>query len=111
MKKFVCISLWLTLISMSYAQEGQFIEISNDTSFLKVRLFPNPAQQFVQLHFSNPDADPFHFYLVDVNGKVVRTYGDIRQDQLRISLIELSRGLYFFELRGGKSFYGRLMVE
>lgn len=111
MKKIILIGLLLTLFGISFAQEGQIIEISKDTSFLGIKLFPNPAQQFVELHFPNPHSTPHHLFLVDLNGRVVRTYGDIRQDQLRISLADMSRGLYFFELRGEKSYYGRLMVE
>lgn len=111
MKKIILIGFLLTFCCILYAQKSQHIEISRDTSFLGIKLFPNPAQQFVQLHFYNPQSTPHHFYLVDVNGKVIRTYGDIRQNQLRISLTGINRGLYFFELRGERSYYGRLMVE
>lgn len=111
MKKIVLFSLLLTLFALASAQKGQHLEISKDTSFLEIKLFPNPAQQFVQLHFYNPQEKPHHFYLVDVTGRLIRTYGGIRQDQLKISLLDLNPGLYFFELRGERSFYGRLMVE
>lgn len=111
MKKSIFLSLWLACIVCTFAQKSQLFEISRDTSFLEVKVFPNPAQQFALISFSNPQSFPHHLYIVDVHGKVVRTYGDIRQEEVRISLTDLGRGLYFFELRGKRSFYGRLMVE
>ncbi len=111
MKKTILFCFLLSICFISYAQKDQSLEIFSDSSYLEVKLFPNPAQQFVLISFSNPESFPHHLYIIDMQGKVVRTYGDIRQDQVQLMLNDLSKGLYFFELRGKKSFYGRLLLE
>ncbi len=90
----------------------QIISLSpGDTIRQHVRIFPNPAGTTAVVHFQNPDQIVHHFYLVDVEGKVVRTFADIRGEEVTLSLSGLPHGLYLFELRGKVSYYGRMMVQ
>jgi len=111
MKKIALYLACMACFSLALAQQNTSLTLSPDSSQMTVKLLPNPAQQHVLLTFSNPDQERFHLYVIDLNGRVVRTYGDIYQEKIKLDVSGLSKGLYLFELRGKQSFYGRLMLR
>lgn len=66
-----------------------------EQAFLKkLNIFPNPSDEYTILQFN--DAEPTHTVsIMDITGKIVRTYENYTNAELRINKEELNTGLYF----------------
>jgi hypothetical protein len=65
---------------------------------LQFELSPNPADQFVQLNYSNLVRGRFTINILDAMGKVVLSQSDCNEKTFRISTAQLTPGLYFLKL-------------
>ena len=60
--------------------------------------YPNPFSDETTLRFSNKYNNEVRVQLVDYRGRLMRSYDNIRADNLIIKKDDLSNGLYFINL-------------
>ncbi len=68
--------------------------IFEQTLAKKLNIFPNPSDEYTTLQFN--DAESSHTVnIMDITGKVIRTYENYTNPELRIEKEQLNAGLYF----------------
>ena len=77
----------------------------------KVKAFPNPFSQSTTITFPNPSGDSHRMVLMDVSGKFVRIQENITTEEFILKRNELGKGLYILELKGEKTYRGKLVIE
>ncbi len=92
------------------------VQIINGTvnldNTLPVKVQPNPFSEETALSFSNPAGREFQLELTDLNGKVIRSYANIRGELVTIERGDLPAGIYLYRLRGEKELAtGKLSVQ
>jgi hypothetical protein len=79
---------------------------------LNVRVMPNPFSDKTTLRFDNPNNEVFQLELIDVSGKVINTFYNIRQNEVQINREGLTSGVYFYRLFSGEKVnVGKMMIE
>lgn len=89
-----------------------FAGIHDLFSEINIKLYPNPAKDFVQLEFSKIIELPY-WTLTDINGKTVK-YQTINLgiQTLNIDVMDLSAGQYFLTLgKGNKAVHFKIIVS
>lgn len=76
-----------------------------------VKLVPHPVQDVSYLRFANPEREAFRLRIIDLQGRVVKKYGETREAVFEISRDELASGIYMFELIGSQSYFGKMVVK
>ncbi len=66
---------------------------------LDVRLQPNPFSQQALLQFDNPDGEIVELQITDINGRLIRSIGNISGEQVSVQRADLLSGLYFYRLK------------
>lgn len=85
-------------------------ELNNRTGNLK--LYPNPAQNVLNISFYNKDNDNYSLSLYSVTGQLVYHQDAITGEQVRVDVTELVSGAYIYQLTGGGNIYaGQFMVQ
>ncbi|MBI5219303.1 MAG: T9SS type A sorting domain-containing protein [Bacteroidia bacterium] len=77
----------------------------------KFSIYPNPFTENTLVEFSNPDNFPYSLSVSDITGKIVKYRENISDNKILIKKENLSKGLYFIELKGKKIFRGKIIVE
>ncbi|XMO85957.1 T9SS type A sorting domain-containing protein [Algibacter sp. AS12] len=72
---------------------------SIDKDFLKI--YPNPAQNKINLHFSNNNHDLTHYNLVNLSGQILQK--GLINNKREISTENLESGVYFLSIKGTKT--------
>ena len=115
----ICISEVRDIINSDYEQTipvigGECILLTSTKEFtndLEIRVQPNPFAFQTDLVIQYPDNIEFDLNILNLNGRVVQTYGKVRPGTVTIQRGDLSAGIYFFELTNGAARkMGRLSV-
>jgi len=92
-----------------YSDASAGIESLTDNGNLKI--YPNPFNNKTIIEFPNPSNEPFKLTLTDLSGKVVRIINNITDSLYELDREGLSNGFYFIELRGEKTYRGKILIE
>jgi hypothetical protein len=65
-------------------------------------LYPNPAKDFITIHFSNSKSKDFDWQLYDISGKTILKNKHTMHNSFTISLQQFPRGVYFLKLQNDK---------
>lgn len=76
-----------------------------------LQVFPNPFTYSTRLSFPNPDKEPYQLTIFDSEGRIVRRFNNICEDNLELSRDGLRTGLYIIELRGTGSYRKMILIE
>jgi hypothetical protein len=76
-----------------------------------ILIHPNPVTSSAAIEFSNPSNDPYRLSVIDISGKTCRVINGITSPEFMLERGDLEKGLYFLELRGPKTYRGKMMVE
>ena len=55
--------------------------------------------------------EKFTLEILDMQGRVVRDYGQVRSNSLEIERGDLGAGIYFYRLKGKAEQVGKLVIE
>ena len=66
-----------------------------------LNLFPNPSSDYTTLRFNDGDFN-HTVNILDIAGKIVRTYENYNKAELRIDRDELNAGVYFISSQDSK---------
>lgn len=65
-------------------------------------VYPNPSEDMMRIEYVGTDNEPInHIQLMDVSGRVVRSYSDINATNFDIRKGDLTEGLYLLQIRVG----------
>lgn len=85
--------------------------IKNLQTIEQLKIYPNPFSNNTIIEFDNPNHEKYDLIIRDLAGKVVETMYCITNERIEITADKFSEGCYIIELRGGKLYRGKLMVE
>lgn len=80
------------------------------TSDMGLYIYPNPANQSVNIYIPSTEKTEMQLIITDISGKVVHNViaNEVKQS---IDVSALSPGMYFIELRGNKIYKEKLIVK
>ena len=75
--------------------------------------FPNPSKDVSTLRFENKSNQALTLFILDTEGKIVRTMSNIFTDNVAIERKELANGIYFYKLKSEETIVakGKLIFE
>jgi uncharacterized protein (TIGR02145 family) len=76
-----------------------------------LKIYPNPVNDNVFIHFPNSFAEVYKLILTDLSGKICKEIDNITSNELNLETGELPGGIYFIELRGTKIYRSKIIVE
>jgi len=76
-----------------------------------VEAFPNPFSQSTTITFPDPSGESYRMILMDISGKLVRMQENITTEEFILKRKDLSKGMYIIELKGKKTYRGKLVIE
>lgn len=78
----------------------------------QIKVYPNPALNYINIEFSNPDNRAFTLEIYTVAGQLVEYYEDITGSQFRIDLSDFPNGPYTYKLASTTGFFtGKFIVN
>jgi hypothetical protein len=79
---------------------------------LACKLAPNPFTKEAVLSFNNPDQHTFQLDILTTNGQIIRSYENIRGEQVTIKSEQLPGGIYWYRLKGQDVLaVGKMVIE
>lgn len=76
-----------------------------------VKVFPNPSNDRVFIEYKGADATPIdQITLMDISGRTIQSYSDIRDTRFEISKGNLTNGLYLLQIRVGEKMANRKIM-
>lgn len=82
--------------------------ILHDEYWENIKVYPNPANDFVKISFDNTDRGKVKITLFDKNGKVIDVWDNVKEEnnfQETLNITNLNNGIYFLEISLGKQKY------
>lgn len=83
---------------------------ANDVS-AHIQIVPHPVKDISYLRFENTDNLPYSLHIFDLQGRLIRAYSPQRGSAFEISRDGLAAGVYMYELKGEKSYFGKVVVR
>ncbi|PTM06469.1 MAG: hypothetical protein DA407_11830, partial [Bacteroidetes bacterium] len=70
---------------------------SNEFESSSIKIYPNPANNYVNLNFENTSL-PKKINILDIHGKLINTYNQFSSNTIQLSTKNLSKGLYLLQI-------------
>lgn len=88
------------------------VGINKNTLSANLKLYPNPTSTYSVIEF-NDNASNHNVQLLDIAGRIVRTYDNHKYNTLRVDKDELTSGIYFLNVSNDKNQNGsiKLMID
>ena len=75
-------------------------DVDDITNNIKVQVIPNPFSNTTRLVFGNPNHSAHQIRITDINGKILRTYQDVTNNEVLIEAGDLPSGIYLYQITG-----------
>ena len=84
--------------------EQETFSISDEELQNQIKLFPNPAKDFVNISFGNLNLSKAQIIISDMQGRKIKTIdkNELSTDQIRVNTSDLSQGIYFVRINSGQ---------
>jgi len=77
------------------------------TAAASINVFPNPlSYEIATVQFDNPNADVHSFAIYSLDGKLVKSIQDIREESFTFNRDDMEDGLYIYQLKRGSMVVG-----
>ncbi len=114
----ICISQIVDVVNSNYEEVLYGIEGSclgavssvEPVGIYQVMVFPNPFDRMTTLTFEMAAKEKYTLEIIDMQGRVVRDYGQLRQNRVEIDRGSLDAGMYFYRLKGKSEQVGKIVV-
>ena len=83
----------------------------NKKQYYKVSTYPNPFTDYMIISFNNAEKYSFDLYIIELTGKLCRIVNDINTSEYVLERKDLESGIYFLELRGPRTYRGKIIIE
>ena len=112
----ICIAEAVDVVNENYANSTTFLEnacvvstgMVAPAAAAGVRVFPNPFIDETVMSFHLPKGERVTVELLDLQGRTVRLYRDVRENRLTIRKGDLATGTYLYRVAGAS---GRLTIN
>ena len=74
-------------------------------------IYPNPFSDRTIIQFPNPGNTLHRLVITDLNGKIVKSLGNIPGESYELNAGDLQKGIYFIELRGEEVHRGKILIQ
>ena len=89
--------------AIEYRESCFSVTVTEQLGREDIKLFPNPARNWIQIITPNKEGD--HFYsILDLSGRVLRK-GEVSDGMKKIDVYDLHPGFYLLRISGKPSFY------
>ncbi|WP_213520432.1 T9SS type A sorting domain-containing protein [Nonlabens sp.] len=102
------------IVQQGYQQSFWKILLSqNEINTNAIKLYPNPASEYLYVHFGELTQLPLQLTLFDLNGRLVYSESlQIENFQISIDVSDLDTGMYLVQLKGSKlNYYSKILVN
>jgi hypothetical protein len=96
-----------------FPQDVELVQPSSVTSFANqnISIFPNPASDFIQIQFQS-SVENTRIELLDLSGRVVRSINTRNEQNMVLSVSDLSSGLYMISIQSANGIVSKpVMVK
>lgn len=101
--KSVLVLVCVFMASLAVAQ-GEKVESASVDLSKQVKLYPNPAVEFLTVKFETPQAKKAKFILHNIIGNELETESEIIDEfEVRIRVKDLSAGFYLLSIKNDES--------
>lgn len=116
----ICIDRVIDVVNENYVNSLTYLEnncllstglTTHTASDIGVQVLPNPFRDATTLLFPQGHGEKARVEVVDLQGRVVRSYSGITGGRLRIEKGDLAAGTYGYRISGPVSASGRLVVQ
>lgn len=76
-------------------------DIDWEKEIIKAKIYPNPITEFSIIEFENPGNNSHSLTLYNSKGHIIRRIKEIKTNRIQLDLMDLSKGIYFFQLNSG----------
>lgn len=85
---------------------------NNEFETSQIKMYPNPANNYVNLNFENISL-PKEINILDINGKLIKTYNQFSSNSIQLSTKSFSKGLYLLQISNnqGNIIYKKLVLD
>jgi len=92
--------------------EQETFSTTDEELDLEIKLFPNPAKDFVIISFGDFSLSDVRITLSDIQGRQIRTIEkeNMTSDEIRVNKSDLSQGIYLVKINSGQFQYTAKMV-
>jgi hypothetical protein len=73
--------------------------------------YPNPFSDKTTISFPNPLNEPYTFNLYDSQGRLMKKYTFIRDHEFYIERVNLTPGIYYYQITGKRVFQGKMIIQ
>lgn len=95
----------------SISIESEVEEQPNDT---EISVYPNPANESVEISFLNKNSDTSKVSLVDMKGNLIwqkSGFQSLGQQKIKVNTQSLPLGIYIIRIHNGEAFYNRKLIK
>jgi len=80
---------------------------------LDINIYPNPANEYFFINFTNLESRTFHVSIYDIVGKLIKeTYSQNQGSELKINICVIPKGVYFLTIKyDHKSIVKKLIIQ
>ena len=80
---------------------------------LDINIYPNPANEYFFINFTNLESRTFHISIYDIVGKLIKeTYSQHQGSELKINIRDIPKGVYFLTIKyDHKSIVKKLIIQ
>lgn len=104
----------LDIVTYNFCDRQTKNGIVNTGNLEHLSIYPNPAQQTVNIQYSNVNGNGFDVKIMDLSGRVVGTANSATNGILNVDISQLTKGAYFVyvtEVGSGKTGFQKLIVQ
>jgi len=78
-----------------------------------INIYPNPANEYFFINFTNLESKTFHVSIYDIVGKLIKeTYSQHQGSELKINIRDIPKGVYFLTIKyDHKSIVKKLIIQ
>jgi hypothetical protein len=85
--------------------------ITGSVSEGNIEIYPNPMKTETRIFWNNPDGVNYGLFIYDLKGTLIRSVSGLDGMEYIILRENLESGCYILELRGSRTYHGRLLVN
>jgi len=76
-----------------------------------IEIYPNPLETETRITWKNTDGSNYELFIFDLKGTLIRSISGLNTQEYKLLRENLRSGCYIIELRGSKTYHGRLLVN
>jgi hypothetical protein len=90
-----------------FFQDTNALSSHNDEkNYNAITIYPNPCKDFAIIELPNPDNEKYNLRIFNICGQLVQEINNIRENHIRVEILDWEQGVYFFQLNNESGLVG-----